>query len=231
MFIKNVHVVLLLAAITAFALYFFCISQEQQFPADSIGLIVNVSSIIKGVSSMVRAAHISFMSSVRLSFAKAMYVDFPILLSLMSFEKSVPLVGIATLFQEIRISGKQYLMSVGFDQNVAAVSAGIAGGVVKYSIVGLNPIIGSVATVAYELCGNFESCYNNPAVNVPVVLAIETFDQTAHGFLKTGGISMETVQFGIWLGSYVVFTAYGFLTPAMNAVFVCLLFILVFNYT
>lgn len=207
---KNVHVVLLLAAVGTIALYWLTHLSDK---VDEVG----ITSLIRGASSLITAAHRGIMSRVRLSFAKALYIDFPILMTLMSFERSVPKVAIATLFQEVRLSTKIYLMSFGFNQHISAISAGIAGGVVKYSITGQSRLIGSAATVAYEVCGNYKSCSDNPIVNIPLIIAIETCEQLAHGLMETGRFSMDALKFGVWLGEYVVITAYGLLAPAMNA--------------
>jgi hypothetical protein len=212
--LKSVHIVLLLAIVATLVAHWLMYSLEDSM-APYCGAGLTISSIIRFTGSSIRMAHQAFMSRVRLSFAKAMYVDFPILLTMMPFQNSIPFVAVATLFQEIRLSGKAVLMQMGFDQTVAAVGAGVAGGVVKYSILGLNPVVGAVATAAYEVCGNYKSCADNPFVNIPVIFSIETFDQTVHGVLRTGGLNWAAVSFGIKLGMYCVITCYGMLVPAM----------------
>jgi hypothetical protein len=215
--LRSVHIVLLLAIVATLVAHWLVYSLEDTM-APYCGAGLTISSIIRFTGSSIRMVHQAFMSRVRLSFAKAMYLDFPVLLTMMPFKRTMWRVLISTLFQEIRITGRQYLLNRGLGLNMSALAAGVAGGVFKYSIVGSSPLVGSISTAAYEVCSNYKSCSGTPFASIVFMMVVETLEQMAHGLVRTGRLSEDTVNYGILMGVYSVITYYGLLVPAVAAV-------------
>ena len=153
-----------------------------------------------------------------LAFSRAFYVDLPILLSFFPVGPSLfKRLAVAVLFYEIRQDTKAIWLAYGLEEVPASIAAGIAGGVVKNSMLGMDETIGSFSTITYEVCGCFEWCYNDPFINTRLILVVEILDAMSHAYLQGTATVASGAYTGLKIGALAAANTYTFLLPALEA--------------
>lgn len=156
------------------------------------------------------------------SVAKAVYIDSPIYsMYEATMSKAIYSSSIAGISYEIRSQVKTYVMDHGEDKYVAGITAGMIGGSFRYYILNQNPVIGALNNIAYETCSNIELCNDNPYVNIPFTIIVETLDASLHAAEKAAkgdmlGAALNAVYGGAKIGAFVCTNIYTLYIPAIE---------------
>ena len=157
------------------------------------------------------------------SVAKAVYIDSPIYLSYeSSISKALYGSSVAGISYEIRSQVKTYIINHGESKYAAGIMAGMMGGGFRYFFLNQNPLIGAMNNMIYETCNNFDSCANNPSVNVPLTILVESVDASLHAIEQTTngnivGAVLNAAFGGVKIGAFVCANVHKLYIPASKA--------------
>ena len=219
--LRSYHIVLLAALSVAIVLYYF---NDHGMLAGAVGIPAEPGNdffekLLENTKSTVIELNAVVARRAPLAFSRAFYVDLPILLCFFPIGPSLlKRFAVAVVFYEVRQDFKAMWVYYGNPEAASGFAAGIAGGVVKYGMLGLDETVGSFATGFYEMCGSWEECYMDPATMVRVIMVIEPLDAFLQASMgRTPGVSpLQGLINGIKIGVFVIATTYTFLLPALE---------------